>query len=88
MKGEIIDKFTLLITSAFGFVAALAWNEAVKGFLIDFGLQRFGPWIYAVVVTILAVVVTIVLSRFSRRIKEIELRYERYLKKIRKKKKR
>ena len=30
LRSEIIDKFSTLIASAFGFVAALAWNGAIQ----------------------------------------------------------
>jgi Family of unknown function (DUF5654) len=30
LTGEILDKFSQLITTALGLVAALAWNEAIK----------------------------------------------------------
>jgi len=33
MKNEIIDKMSNLITSAFGLVAALAWNGAITALL-------------------------------------------------------
>ncbi len=29
MTGEILDKFSQLITTALGLVAALAWNDAI-----------------------------------------------------------
>lgn len=30
LTGEILDKFSQLITTALGFVAALAWNDAIQ----------------------------------------------------------
>jgi len=30
IKQEILDKIAALITAAFGLVAALAWNDAIK----------------------------------------------------------
>jgi hypothetical protein len=30
LKKEILDKFAALVTAAFGLVAALAWNDAIK----------------------------------------------------------
>jgi hypothetical protein len=30
MKGEVIEKIAALVTAAFGLVAALAWNGAIK----------------------------------------------------------
>ncbi len=30
LTGEILDKFSQLITTALGLVAALAWNDAIQ----------------------------------------------------------
>jgi hypothetical protein len=68
MKKEVIEKIAALITAAFGLVAALAWNEAIQEiFRLVFGEQS-GVWamiLYAVVVTIIAVVVTIWIGRVA-----------------------
>lgn len=73
MKSEIIDKFTVLITSAFGLVAALSWNDAIKGFMQQLGLEHYGPWAYAIIVTLLAVIITLILGWLAQRAKNIEL---------------
>jgi len=73
MKNEILEKFTLLITSAFGLVAALAWNEAIQDFLKTFGLEKYGPWVYAIIITILAVVITLFLGWLSNKTKNVNL---------------
>ncbi|HXW02369.1 MAG TPA: DUF5654 family protein [Candidatus Nitrosotenuis sp.] len=70
---EILDKFSALITAAFGLVAALAWNEAIQAFFKEFfGEQEtFMPKIiYAVVVTILAVIFTFIVARAIMKAKE------------------
>lgn len=68
MQKEVIEKIAALITAAFGLVAALAWNEAIQDiFRLAFGEQS-GVWAmiaYAVIVTIIAVVVTIWVGRLS-----------------------
>ena len=74
MKSEMIDKFALLITSAFGLVAALAWNDAIKGFLQKFGLEHYGPWLYAAIVTLLAVLITVILGWLAERAKRLEIK--------------
>lgn len=74
MKSEIIDKFSVLITSAFGLVAALAWNDAIKGAIKNSGLERYGPWIYAISITLLAVLITIILSRIAEKAKSLEIK--------------
>lgn len=65
---EILKSVTALITAAFGFVAALAWNGAISAFFVDvFGTQKtLMPELgYAVVVTIIAVVVTVYLAKVT-----------------------
>lgn len=68
MQKEVIEKVAALITAAFGLIAALAWNEAIQEiFRLVFGDQS-GIWamlFYAVVVTIIAVVVTIWIGRVA-----------------------
>ena len=68
MQKEVIEKVAALITAAFGLIAALAWNEAIQEiFRLVFGDQS-GIWamlFYAVVVTIIAVVVTIWIGRVT-----------------------
>jgi small-conductance mechanosensitive channel len=62
MQKEVIEKVAALITAAFGLIAALAWNTAIQEiFRIVFGEQSgvLAMIFYAVVVTIIAVVVTI-----------------------------
>lgn len=69
MKKEVIEKMSALITAAFGLVAALAWNDAIKSGMASLGLTEYGPWLYAIIVTIVAVVVTIWISKVSERVK-------------------
>jgi Flp pilus assembly pilin Flp len=68
MQKEVIEKIAALITAAFGLVAALAWNEAIQEiFRLVFGDQS-GVWAmiaYAVIVTIIAIVVTIWIGRVA-----------------------
>jgi len=66
LKVVALDKIAALITAAFGLVAALAWNEAIKAIFKEiFGTaEAIGPLlIYAIVVTIAAVVLTILVAR-------------------------
>jgi uncharacterized membrane protein YidH (DUF202 family) len=66
MKIVIIDKMSALIAAAFGLVAALAWNEAIKAIFKEiFGTaESIVPMlIYAIVVTVAAVVLTIIVAR-------------------------
>jgi hypothetical protein len=68
MQKEVIEKVAALITAAFGLIAALAWNTAIQEiFRIIFGEQSgvLAMIFYAVVVTIIAVVVTIWIGRVA-----------------------
>ncbi len=73
-RRELIEQFITLSTSGFGLVAALAWNEAVQEFVKEY-IQRFYPdqagviskFIYAVIITLFAVMVTYQLSRLASR---------------------
>lgn len=73
MKGEVIDKIAALVTAAFGLVAALAWNGAILAiFKKIFGTAEgiLSMIIYAVVVTILAVLATIWVGKAAEKSKK------------------
>ena len=75
MKKEVVEKLAALITAAFGLVAALAWNDAIKalfkgpcgtegaGALCQ--LSNGGPWVYAIIVTVIAVLATIWIGKVA-----------------------
>ena len=66
LKVEVLDKIAALVTAAFGLVAALAWNDAIKAVFKEvFGTaDAIGPMlIYAIIITIAAVILTIVVAR-------------------------
>ena len=75
MKKEVLNKLTSLITAAFGLIAALAWNDAIRSLFVGpctkegagalCSLYSFGPWVYAVIVTILVVIFTIWIGRIN-----------------------
>lgn len=69
MKKDVIDKLAALITAAFGLIAALAWNDAIKSLFAEGGALYFlatgGPWIYALLVTILAVIASIWIGKVA-----------------------
>ena len=74
LKQEILDKMAALITAAFGLVAALAWNDTIKLIFKEiFGsASAIGPMLlYAIIVTIIAVILTIIVARASSRIKSM-----------------
>jgi len=75
MKNEVIEKIAALATAAFGLVAALAWNGAIQAiFKKVFGTaEGIGPMlVYAIVVTIIAVIVTLWIGKASEKAKSKE----------------
>lgn len=66
---ELVTQMLTLATSGFGLVAALAWNEAIQEFVKQFiepripGSGLISKLIYALLVTLLAVLITYQLSR-------------------------
>ncbi|RXE55957.1 hypothetical protein ABH15_07055 [Methanoculleus taiwanensis] len=71
---DVIDKMAALITAAFGLVAALAWNSAIQALFREyFGPQTTIPamFVYAIVVTVIAVIATLWIGRIAARAKEI-----------------
>lgn len=69
---EITKEVLKLSTSAFGLVAALSWNELIKEIVEQYIKPLVGGasgiislLVYAVIVTTLAVIVTINLSRLT-----------------------
>jgi uncharacterized BrkB/YihY/UPF0761 family membrane protein len=76
VKSEIIEKLSVLSTGAFGLVAALAWNSAIQKIFQDiFGEQSsIGVMLgYAVIVTVLAVLITLWIGRISEKAKKASL---------------
>ena len=65
---EVINTVITLVTTAFGLVAGLAWNDAIQALIGQFfeaGSALTGQIIYAVIVTVIAVIVTILLARMA-----------------------
>lgn len=68
---ELLGQMLTLATSGFGLVAALAWNEAIQEAVKQYiearvpGSGLFYKAIYAIIITVLAVLVTYNLSRLA-----------------------
>lgn len=74
LKEELLGQMLTLSTSGFGLVAALAWNEAIQSFVKNY-IEKYFPlgavwtkFIYAGLITLLAVMVTYNLSRVAARL--------------------
>ena len=66
-KFELKAIIISLIVSAFGFVAALFWRDAIKAFIAEVIPEGQGlgyQFIAAIVVTVMAVVIIFVLTRY------------------------
>ncbi len=72
---EVIRQMLALSTSGFGLVAALAWNSLIQEFVNGY-VKKWLPkdsglislLIYAIIVTLLAVVITMQLSKLKQHI--------------------
>jgi hypothetical protein len=68
---ELIGQFSTLVTSGFGVVVALAWNDAIQNFVKEYvepripGSGLISQFLYAILITILIVFITFYLSRLS-----------------------
>lgn len=69
---EVVRQMLTLATSGFGLVAALAWNSVIQEFVNSY-IKKWVPgsglaslFIYAIIITCLAVLVTLQLSRLLR----------------------
>ncbi len=76
MTAEVLDKFSTLITTALGLVAALAWNTAIQNlFNILFGEAGgalAGQFLYAILITLVVIFATIYVGRAAERAKKAE----------------
>jgi len=68
VKKELKENTLTLILGGFGLVAALAWNEAIKTLFETFFPKEsalIGKFIYAIIVTVIVVVVSSQLKKIS-----------------------
>ena len=73
----LVKQMLTLATSGFGLVAALAWNEFIKETISTYikpflaqGSAVLSLLIYAIIVTVLAVLVTFNLARLQQRLEK------------------
>lgn len=76
LKVETLTKMTDLATAGFGLVAALAWNEAIQSLVNAFLPKNssggiIAQLIYAVIITIVVVIITVKLGKMTGKAKEI-----------------
>ncbi len=80
MKKEVVEKLATLMTAAFGLVAALAWNDAIRALFVGpcgsenagalCSISGGGPWMYAILVTLTAVLATVWIGKLSGKTKK------------------
>ncbi len=73
MKRDVVEKLAVLITTAFGLVAALAWNEAIQTIFKNIygtGSSVSALLIYAIIVTVIAVLATIWIGKMASKVKK------------------
>lgn len=66
LRVQVLETIAALMTAAFGFIAALAWNTAISDTIKKYmsaGSGLTGEYVYAVLVTILAVVMGLIIAR-------------------------
>ena len=71
---EALEKFTTLITSGLGLVAALAWNDTIQAFFkVVIPGDKNELWaklLYSIVITAIVIVVVYELSKLTGQLKE------------------
>ena len=75
----VLEAMSTLIISAFSLVAALAWNDAIKALINEFlGADSLvGLFVYAVIVTVIAVLATIAITRAVKKAKTVAHRNDK-----------
>ncbi len=75
LRMQIMETIAALMTAAFGLIAALAWNEAIKELIAQFftaGDALMGLFVYAILVTIIAVIAGLLIARSLAKLKAME----------------
>jgi hypothetical protein len=62
---QVLETIAALMTAAFGLLAALAWNGAISWAVHQYlnASEGIGLFTYAILVTILAVIMTLLIAR-------------------------
>ena len=72
-KLQFVTTFTALITAAFGLVAAMAWNTAIQtavSKVLGTDNELWGQLVYAILVTLLAVIMVIFMTRTAKKLND------------------
>jgi hypothetical protein len=72
MQNKMIDKIVELITASLSLISALAWNSAFQKTIHENpALKKYGPWVYALVITGLSVVIITSLTQLKKGVQNI-----------------
>ena len=76
----LFDKTAGFITAAFSLVAALAWNDTIKAAIeryIQPGSTLLSMFIYAILVTAIAIIASISVTKFTQKLAKSEEKLEK-----------
>ncbi|HSK99042.1 MAG TPA: DUF5654 family protein [Rubrobacteraceae bacterium] len=81
MSAEVLEKFSELITTALGLIAALAWNAAIQQLFTQLFGEAGGAlaakFFYAILVTFVVIFATVAVARAAERAKKLEAERDR-----------
>ena len=67
----VFERMVTLLLAGFGFVAALAWNDAIQGLVqLLFPLERstlIAKFVYAIVITLVLTILSLRLTRLTKK---------------------
>ena len=76
MRLQVVEQVAALMSAAFAFIAALAWNAAIVELVKTYFPSGNNGWIsliiYAVIVTIIAVFAVIYITKIANKVKASE----------------
>ena len=76
MQTKMVDKVAELITASLSLTAALAWNSAFQKTIDEYpSLKKSGPWVYAVLITAVSVVIITSLTHLKHGVKDYIIEY-------------
>ena len=69
LKNKTLNDVSKLILGALSFVTALAWNSAFQSYFEkNKYLSSYGPWVYAILITLIVIGITIAMKRVNNKI--------------------
>lgn len=75
LRKEFFERFAVLISGAFTFVAGLAWNSAIQGLIekyISAGKSLLSQFVYAIIVTLIAILTIMQINNVAKNLESNE----------------